>query len=62
MDKKFALYFFFGACLGLGAGFGLGVFQAPDSGDRTRRKFAKRAARLKKMATKSLNKNTANAK
>lgn len=61
MDKKFALYFFFGACLGLGAGFGLGVFQAPDSGDRTRRKLAKRAARLKKSMSKSLNKKAANA-
>lgn len=62
MDKKFALYFFFGACLGLGAGFGLGVFQAPDSGDRTRRKFAKRAARLKKSVSKSFQKNVADAR
>ncbi len=61
MDKKFATYFFFGVCLGLGAGFGLGVFQAPDSGDRTRRKLAKRAARLKKSMTKSMKKSTSGA-
>lgn len=54
--KKFWLYFGAGLCLGLGLGFGVGVLEAPDSGERTRRKFLKKAERLKDTMSKSMKK------
>lgn len=50
--KKIWMYFGFGLCLGLGLGFGVGVLEAPDSGERTRRKFLKKAERLKQNLAK----------
>ena len=54
--KKFWLYFGAGLCLGLGLGFGVGVLEAPDSVERTRRKFAKKAERLKDSVSKTIKK------
>ncbi|MGV3523552.1 MAG: YtxH domain-containing protein [Candidatus Sericytochromatia bacterium] len=53
MNNKFSSYFLMGLALGLGIGFGAGVFQAPDSGERTRRKFLKKAERLKQSMAKT---------
>jgi hypothetical protein len=49
MDLKRSIWsvFFAGLGLGLGLGIGLGLLQAPDSGERTRRKFQKKAERIK---------------
>ena len=47
------MVFLSGLALGLGIGFGTGLFQAPDSGERTRRKFMKKAERLKQNLSKS---------
>jgi len=59
MNKnKFWLYFAAGLCFGLGLGFGVGVLEAPDSGQRTRRKFAKKAERIKGSVTKNLKKSS----
>lgn len=56
--KKVWMYFGFGLCLGLGLGFGAGVLEAPDSGERTRRKFLKKAERLKESMAKSTKKSS----
>lgn len=54
--KNFWMYFVAGMCFGLGLGFGLGVLEAPDSGERTRRKFIKKAERIKGSVSKNLKK------
>ena len=56
MKSKLWIYFTAGLSLGIGLGFGVGVFQAPDSGDRTRRKFMKKAERLKNNVSKKYGK------
>ena len=55
-NKNVWMYFGFGLSLGLGLGFGIGVFEAPDSGERTRRKFIKKADRLKNTMAKTIQK------
>lgn len=55
-SKKLWMYFAAGLSLGLGLGFGIGVLEAPDSGERTRRKFLKKADRLKNSVAKSVSK------
>jgi len=55
-SKNLWTYFGFGLALGLGLGFGIGVFEAPDSGERTRRKFLKKADRMKNTMAKSIKK------
>lgn len=56
--KKIWMYFGFGLCLGLGLGFGVGVLEAPDRGDRTRRKFIKKAERFKANVSKTMKKSS----
>ncbi|PIQ26363.1 hypothetical protein COW36_14735 [bacterium (Candidatus Blackallbacteria) CG17_big_fil_post_rev_8_21_14_2_50_48_46] len=47
LNRKLWSIFFTGLGLGLGLGFSFGLLQAPDSGERTRRKFQKKAERIK---------------
>lgn len=45
--RKFWSAFFTGLGIGLGLGLSLGLLQAPDSGERTRRKLQKKAERFR---------------
>lgn len=47
VTKNLLLYFLAGLGVGVSLGLSLGILEAPDSGERTRRKLAKKAERLK---------------
>ena len=57
MNTKKWIYFFSGISFGVGLGFLLGVLEAPDSGERTRMRFAKKAGRFKHSVAGQFSKN-----